>query len=157
MKLASFGLMSLRKCQTIASRLPHSSDRLRNVWRKIKTSGNDTRKQSTFGKLIIELEKTRKKQQWYLPHHTVINPNKPEKVRRVWNAKLKFSGVSLNDMLSVPDLVQNLIGIIFRLREHSIAMTVDVEAMFLQVLVPSDDCRFLRFFWRDNISDPIQV
>ena len=36
-------------------------------------------------------------------------------------------------------------------------MTADVEAMFLQVLEPSDDCHFLRFLWRGKISDPIQV
>ena len=86
------------------------------------------------------LKKARNKQQWYLPHHPVINHNKPEKVCRVCNAKLNLMGVSLNDMLlSGPDLVQNLIGIIFRFGEHSTAMTADVEAMFLQVLVPSDD------------------
>ncbi len=95
---------------------------------------------------LAEVQATGDKPQWYLPHHYVINPNKPEKVRRVCNAAAKFKGVSLNDkLLTGPDLLQNLIGIIFRFREHSVAVTADVEAMFLQVSVPSDDCKFLRF------------
>ena len=36
-------------------------------------------------------------------------------------------------------------------------MTAGVEAMFLQVLLPSNNCCFLRFLWRDFISHPIQV
>ena len=35
---------------------------------------------------------------WYLPHHPVLNPNKPEKVRRVCKAASKFRGISLNDV-----------------------------------------------------------
>ena len=37
-----------------------------------------------------ELSETRDKLQWYLPHHPVINPHKPEKVRRVCNAAAKY-------------------------------------------------------------------
>ena len=96
--------------------------------------------------------------QWYVPHHPVINPNKPEKVRRVCNAASKFKGVSLNDKLVAgPDLLQNLIGIIFRFRQSSIAMTADIEAMFLQVKVPSAECKFLRFLWRDDSTKPVKV
>ena len=36
-----------------------------------------------------ELNETRNKLQWYLPHHPVINPHKSEKVRRVCNAAAK--------------------------------------------------------------------
>ena len=37
---------------------------------------------------------------WYLPHHPVLNPHKPDKVRRVSNAAAKYQGSSLNDHLS---------------------------------------------------------
>ena len=88
----------------------------------------------------------------------MINPHKPEKVRRVCNAAAKFRGTSLNDMLLTgPDLLQNLVGIIFRFREHPIALTADIEAMFLQVKVPPQDCKVLRFLWRNHPDDPISV
>ena len=105
-----------------------------------------------------ELENTKSDLQWYVPHLPVLNPNKPDKVRRVCNAASKFGGVSLNDnLMAGPDLLQSLIGIIFRFREKEIALTADVEAMFLQVKVPPTDCRVLRFLWRENHTDPISV
>ena len=79
-----------------------------------------------------ELEATKLERQWYVPHHPLQNPNKPGKVRRVCNAASKFRGISLNDNLFTgPDLLQNLIGIIFRFREQKVAITADIEAMFL--------------------------
>ena len=105
-----------------------------------------------------ELENTNSDLQWYVPHLPVLNPNKPDKVRRVCNAASKFGGVSLNDnLMAGPDLLQSLIGVIFRFREKEIALTADVEAMFLQVKVPPTDCRVLRFLWRENHTDPISV
>ena len=36
-------------------------------------------------------------------------------------------------------------------------MTADIEAMFLQVKVPSAECKFLRFLWRDDSTKPVKV
>ena len=105
-----------------------------------------------------ELEATKMERQWYVPHHPEENPNKPGKVRRVCNAASKFRGISLNDnLLTGTDLLQNLIGIIFRFREQKIAITADIEAMFLQVKVQQEDCKVLRFLWRDNPNEPFKV
>ena len=105
-----------------------------------------------------ELNETRDELQWYLPHHPVINPHKPEKVRRVCNAAVQYQGVALTDkLLSGPDLLQSLVGIIFRFREHQIALSADIEAMFLQIGVPGADSRCLRFLWRDNPEQRIEV
>ena len=105
-----------------------------------------------------ELEATKLKRQWYVPHHPVENPNKPGEVRRVCNAASKFRGISLNDnLLTRPDLLQNLVGIIFRFREQKIAITADIEAMFLQVKVPPEECKVLRFLWRDNTNELVKV
>ena len=61
-----------------------------------------------------EASETENAMQWYLPHHPVKHPHKPCKVRRVCNAASKFKGFSLNDrLLSGPDLLRNLFGIIF--------------------------------------------
>ena len=96
----------------------------------------------------VELNETRDKLLWYLPHHSVINTHKEEKVRRVCNAATKYQGVALNDkLLPGPDLLHSLIRIIFRFRENQIALSADMEVMFLQVAVPSDDSRCLRVLW----------
>ena len=96
-----------------------------------------------------ELKNTKFEPQWYLPHHQVINPIKPEKVRRVCHAASKYKGVALNDKLMCgTDLLQNLVGIISRFREHEIAMTAEIEAMFLQVKGPPAGCEILRYLWR---------
>ena len=105
-----------------------------------------------------ELNETRNRLQWYLPHHPVINPHKPKNVRRVCNAAAKYQGVALNDkLLSGPDLLQSLIGIIFRFREHQIALSADIEAMILQVAVPNDCNRRLRFLWREDPEQKLEM
>ena len=85
-------------------------------------------------------------------------PHKPEKVRRVCNAAAKYKWDSLNDkQLTGPELLQSLVGINFRFREHQIALTADIEAMFLQVKVPQQECRVLRFLWRSRLEDKVGV
>ena len=96
--------------------------------------------------------------EWYLPHHPVLNPNKPGKVRRVCNAAAKYKDVCLNDnLLAGPDLLHGLIGTIFRFREGPIALTADIESMFLQVQVPERDKSCLRFLWRPTMNEPVQI
>ena len=97
-------------------------------------------------------------EQWYLPHHPVINPNKPEKIRRVCNAASRFCRVSLNESLVPgPDLLSDMIGIVLRFRLFCVALTADIEAMFMQIEVPANEQKYLRFLWRDNSNDEIQV
>ena len=105
-----------------------------------------------------EASETENAMQWYLPHHPVKHPHKPGNVRIVCNAASKFKGVSLNDkFVSGPDLLRNLVAIVFRFREHKIAMTADIESMFLQVAVPKEQCKYLRFLWRDKPSDTVGI
>jgi hypothetical protein len=49
---------------------------------------------------------------WYLPHHPVFNPNKPGKVRVVFDAAAKFQDMLLNEHLQSPDLMNDLVGIL---------------------------------------------
>ena len=61
----------------------------------------------------------RSDKEWYLPHHPVLNRNKPGKVRRVLNGAAKFHGASLNkSLLTGPDLLQILIYVLLRFRQH---------------------------------------
>ena len=85
---------------------------------------------------------------WYLPHHPVCNPKKPGKVKRVANAASIFKGQSLNtNLLSGPDPINNLIGILLRFRQKPIAVMADIEAMFMQIAIISEDQSCLRFLW----------
>ena len=88
---------------------------------------------------------------WYLSHHPVFHPQKPDKVRVVFDCSAKYREASLNDqLLQGPDLTNTLIGVLTRFREEPVALMADIEAMFYQVRVPSSDCDALRFLWWPN-------
>lgn len=85
---------------------------------------------------------------WYLPHHGVINVNKPGKVRVVFDCAARCSGTCLNDeLLQGPDLVTGLLAVLIRFRQSPIALTSDIEAMFNQVRVSIEDTDAMRFLW----------
>ena len=99
-----------------------------------KTISSDFEK-GYIKKLTKEEANAPVKQKWYLPHHPVLNPSKPGKVKRVCDAA-KFQGSSLNShLLSCPDLMNNLVGIFMRFREDRIAISGDIEAMFNQASI----------------------
>ncbi|XP_014676449.1 PREDICTED: uncharacterized protein LOC106816368 [Priapulus caudatus] len=85
---------------------------------------------------------------WYLPHHAVTNPNKPDKLRVVFDCAAEYLGNSLNKcVLQGPDLSNNLLGVLLRFREGRIAIMSDIEAMFYQVNVSPSHRDALRFLW----------
>ncbi|KAL0859420.1 hypothetical protein ABMA27_010599 [Loxostege sticticalis] len=89
------------------------------------------------------------KKTWYLPHFPVLNPMKPGKVRVVHDAAAKTKGMSLNDcLLTGPDLLQSLPGVLMRFRQHPIAVTADIAEMFMQVKIREEDRDALRYLWR---------
>ena len=64
---------------------------------------------------------------WYLPHHSVINPNNA-KVRAVYDAAAEYGGTSLNNkLLQSPQLNNWLIGVLFRFRKDEAAVAFDIE------------------------------
>ena len=100
----------------------------------------------------------RSDKEWYLPHHPVLNPNKPGKVRRVLNGAAIFHGASLNkSLLTGPDVLQNLIYVLLRFRQHPYAVSADIEGMFLQVGVLPSDQTSLRFLWREDPTTNVVV
>ena len=77
---------------------------------------------------------------------------------RVLNGAAKFHGTSLNKpLLTGPDLLQNLIHVLFRFRQHQFAVSADIEGMFLQVGVPDCDQPSLRFFGREDPTTIVVV
>ena len=92
----------------------------------------------------------------YIPHHFVLEPNKPSKIRIVWDASAKFKGTSLNDhLLKGPDLLNSLVSVLSKFRRGRIAVMADIEKMFHQVLVPAEDREAMRFLWRKDPSHEI--
>ena len=88
---------------------------------------------------------------WYLPHHPVMNPKKPDKLRIVLDCAATFRGYSLNDKLyQGPDTIAELVGVLLRFREKPIAVVADIADMFMQVKVPVGDRGALRFLWWKN-------
>ena len=88
---------------------------------------------------------------WYIPHHGVYHPQKPGKIRVVFDCSTKFLGKSLNDhLLQGPDLTNKLLSVLTRFRQEKIAFMADIEQMFYQVKVKEDDQDFLRFLWWPN-------
>ena len=85
---------------------------------------------------------------WYLPHHPVLHPLKPDKTRVVFDCSAKYRGISLNDkLLQGPDLTNSLVGVLTRFRQEHVAMMADIESMFHQVRVTPEHCDALRFLW----------
>lgn len=92
---------------------------------------------------------------WYLPIFGVYHPQKPGKIRAVFDSSAQFKGISLNDtLLRGPDLNNTLLGVLLRFRREQVAVTVDVEQMFYCFRVKESHRNYLRFLWfKDNELD----
>lgn len=96
---------------------------------------------------------------WYLPLFGVRNPKKPDQIRGVFDSSAKYGGVSLNSVLmSGPDMINSLLGILLRFRKDEVAMAADIEQMFYRFRVDEDHRNYLRFFWyKENNPDDIMI
>ncbi|XP_039475082.1 uncharacterized protein LOC120442538 [Oreochromis aureus] len=88
---------------------------------------------------------------WYIPHHGVYHPQKPGKIRVVFDCSAKYVGASLNDyLLTGPELTNSLVGVLCRFRKGPVAVMCDIERMFHQFRVREEDQDYFRFLWWDN-------
>lgn len=83
---------------------------------------------------------------YFLPHHAIIKKDKlTSKIRVVFDGSAKNShGISLNDTLMVgPTIQDDLFSINIRFRSFPYALTTDLEKMYRQILVDSNDTNYL--------------
>ena len=94
----------------------------------------------------------------YLSHHEILKPDSQSTpCRIVLNSSACFNGHILNDYWAKgPDLLNNLLGILIRFREHAVAITGDISKMYHSVHISLLDQHTHRFLWRnmDNTRDP---
>ena len=86
---------------------------------------------------------------WYLPHFGLRNPNKPNKIRLVFDAAAKTRGVSSNNQWDArPDLLESLPGVSIRFRQYRVAFKGAILNMFLKVKIREKNRDAQRFLWR---------
>ena len=101
-----------------------------------------------YAEKVPSMRRSERNNVWYIPHHGVYHPKKPNKIRVVFDCAAEHRGESLNKhLLQGPDLTNNLTGVLCRFREESIAFMCDIEAMFHQVRVDESHRDLLRFLW----------
>lgn len=103
-----------------------------------------------YARQLTETEASQRDERtWYLPHFGVQNPNKPDKLRLVFDAAAKAKGISLNmKLLKGPDDNQPLLRILFRFRVGRVGVCADVKEMFHQIQIQPSDQNAQRFLWR---------
>ena len=68
---------------------------------------------------------------WYLPHHGVYHPAKPNKIRVVFDCSAEYAGRSINkELMAGPDLTNQIVGTLIRFRQERIAFVANIEKMF---------------------------
>ena len=78
-------------------------------------------------------------------------PSKPRKICVVFDCSAAYKGRFINkELLSGPDLTNQVIGVLTIFREEKMAFMADVEAMYHQVQVPEDQQSFSKFLWWGN-------
>ena len=83
---------------------------------------------------------TSEPKKWYLPHFPVLNPNKPGKVRILFDAAAEYENASLNkNLLQGPDRTNSLVGILMRFRQGNVPLAADIKSMFHQIKVMPED------------------
>ena len=80
---------------------------------------------------------------WHLPMHAV---DKYNKIRMCHDAHAGVDGTCLNDfLLSGPNLINPLVDILMRFREHPIAFMTDISAFFHNIRVNERDRQVFRY------------
>ena len=136
-------LMAERRLLLLGRRLQKDTDLFRRY-----TANVHELLEKGYAELVTNNLVGREGYTWYLPHHPVLHPRKPDKCRLVYDCSAKHRGVSLNDKVHQgPFLTNSLVGVLLRFRQEPFAFMADIQGMFNQVHVSKDDRDALRFLW----------
>lgn len=93
---------------------------------------------------------------YYTPHHGVLSASK---FRVVFNASAKTtSGISLNETQLIGEkLQQDLFAILINFRQSKVGIIADIEKMYRQVLMHSEDRKYQKILWRADEREPVQT
>lgn len=97
---------------------------------------------------------------YYIPHHCVFKDDSTTtKLRVVFDASCKTdNNISLNDcLMNGPVVQEDLFSIVIRFRKHLYAMTADIEKMYRQIRLSSEQTRYQLIFWRENTKQPLKT
>lgn len=100
---------------------------------------------------IRQVPQSEVEKQWFLPHFPVVKEDRVmTKVRVVFDAVVKHNGKSLNDAIwPGPKLQRDLVDVLTRFHRVPVALSADIDEMFLQVELQEKDRPYHRFLWRD--------
>ncbi|XP_053686266.1 uncharacterized protein LOC128735804 [Sabethes cyaneus] len=144
--------MALRRFVCLKKRLEKDSDLAKTLQDKII----DYEAKGYIRKLTEEEIMQRVPRRWYLPVFPVTNPNKPGKVRIVWDAAASAHGTSLNSaLITGPDLLGSLFAILLNFRRRSVGLTGDIREMFHQIMIRLEDQPSQCFYWQDSHEDTV--
>lgn len=147
--------MALRRLRQLERKLEKNSSLQQNVCKQIVEY-----QEKGYAHLATpeELATTDARKAWYLPLNVVVNPNKPGKIRLVWDAAATVQGVSLNSqLLKGPDMLVPLVAVIVGFREHRVAIGGDLREMYHQIKIVEKDKQFQRFLFRDDPKENPRV
>lgn len=91
----------------------------------------------------------------YIHHHEVLKPESSSTpMRIVFNSSASYMGQRLNEFWAKgPNILNNLLGVLFRFRQERIAIAGDISKMYHTIKISMLDQHTHRFLWRDMDSN----
>ncbi|XP_043257972.1 uncharacterized protein LOC122400517 [Colletes gigas] len=110
---------------------------------------------------IARLDKQDSIPGYFLPHHAVLKETSTTtKLRVVFDGSCKStSRLSVNDVQIMvgPTVQDDLLSILLRFRKHKYVLSADIEKMYRQIRIRTEDRQYQRILWRTNESEEIRV
>ena len=105
--------------------------------------------------VVVELNEEEEDPIFYVSHHEFHKPESSSTpMRIVINPSLRFHGVSPNDVwMKGPNALNNMWGILLRLRTHKIALFGDIKKMYTMIHTTSKEKHMRRLLWRFGETD----
>ncbi|KAL0186449.1 hypothetical protein M9458_018119, partial [Cirrhinus mrigala] len=152
--------LAFKKRPCLPDNEPHAVMRLQHLKRRLMKDQEYREHYVKFMEEVTEkgdaeevIDEGREGEKWYIPHHGVYHSKKPGKLHMVFDCSARYKGTSVNDhLLTGPDLMNGLTGILLQFRQYPVALMCDTEWMFHQFHVDEADRDYLPW-WRNGDFD----